>query len=113
MIFTILFIILYNFIILNVSSKNILFNETQDWVLIRKLLQLDYVIKEVEEELLPNRLCTYLFELSQLFNRFYDQVPVLKAQEPYRSSRLALCRLTADTLRLGMGLLGLPTLERM
>ena len=53
---------------------------------------------EVEEELLPNRLCTYLFELSQVFNRFYDQVPVLKADEPARHSRLALCRLTADTL---------------
>ena len=68
---------------------------------------------EVEQELLPNRLCSYLFELSQSFNRFYDQVPVLKADEPARSSRLALCRLTADTLRLGLDLLGIPTLERM
>ena len=65
---------------------------------------------EVEEELLPNRLCSYLFELSQVFNRFYDQVPVLKAPPELRSSRLALCRLTADTLRLGLGLLGIPTL---
>ncbi|MEB3167108.1 MAG: DALR anticodon-binding domain-containing protein, partial [Synechococcaceae cyanobacterium] len=45
--------------------------------------------------------------------RFYDQVPVLKADVPARSSRLALCRLTADTLRLGLELLGIPTLERM
>jgi arginyl-tRNA synthetase len=81
--------------------------------LVRELLKLDGVIAEVEEELLPNRLCTYLFELSQVFNRFYDQVPVLKAAEPARSSRLALCRLTADSLRLGLGLLGIPTLERM
>jgi arginyl-tRNA synthetase len=48
-----------------------------------------------------------------VFNRFYDQVPVLKAEEPFRSSRLALCRLTTDTLSLGLGLLGIPTLERM
>ena len=71
------------------------------------------MIAEVEQELLPNRLCTYMFELSQVFNRFYDQVPVLKAEEPARSSRLALCRLTTDTLSLGLGLLGIPTLERM
>ena len=71
------------------------------------------MISEVEEELLQNRLCTYLFELSQVFNRFYDQVPVLKAEADARSSRLALCRLTADTLKLGLGLLGIPTLERM
>ena len=89
------------------------FHEPQEWALVRELLKLDAVIAEVEEELLPNRLCSYLFELSQVFNRFYDQVPVLKADEPARSSRLALCRLTADTLKLGLGLLGIPTLERM
>ena len=89
------------------------FTEPQEWALVRELLKLDGVIAEVEEELLPNRLCTYLFELSQVFNRFYDQVPVLKAEDPARSSRLALCRLTADTLKLGLGLLGIPTLERM
>jgi arginyl-tRNA synthetase len=89
------------------------FSEPQEWALIRELLRLDGVIAEVEAELLPNRLCSYLFELSQVFNRFYDQVPVLKAEEPARTSRLALCRLTADTLRLGLGLLGIPALERM
>ncbi len=98
---------------LNVSSQNIQFNELQEWALIRKLLQLDCIIAEVEKELLPNRLCGYLFELSQIFNRFYDQVPILKANEPARTSRLALCSITADTLKLGMSLLGIPTLERM
>jgi arginyl-tRNA synthetase len=89
------------------------FSEPQEWALARQLLQFDAVIASVEEELLPNRLCSYLFELSQVFNRFYDQVPVLKAEQPARGSRLALCRLSADTLRLGLGLLGIPTLERM
>ncbi len=98
---------------LNVLSQNIQFNEPQEWALIRKLLQLDCTIAEVEKELLPNRLCGYLFELSQIFNRFYDQVPILKASEPARTSRLALCSITADTLKLGMSLLGIPTLERM
>ncbi len=91
----------------------LVFGEPQEWALVRQLLQFDAVILEVEQELLPNRLCSYLFELSQVFNRFYDQVPVLKAEEPARGSRLALCRLTADTLKLGLGLLGIPTLERM
>ena len=89
------------------------FHEPQEWALVRHLLSFDAVIAEVEEELLPNRLCSYLFELSQVFNRFYDQVPVLKAPPEARNSRLALCRLTADTLKLGLGLLGIPTLERM
>ncbi|MCS5697686.1 arginine--tRNA ligase [Cyanobium sp. FGCU-52] len=89
------------------------FTEPQEWALVRELLKFDAVVAEVEADLLPNRLCSYLFELSQVFNRFYDQVPVLKAEEPSRGSRLALCRLTADTLKLGLGLLGIETLERM
>ncbi len=95
------------------SAGGLQFSEPQEWALIRELLKFDAVVAEVEEELLPNRLCSYLFELSQVFNRFYDQVPVLKAEEPARGSRLALCRLTADTLKLGLNLLGIPTLERM
>ena len=91
----------------------LLFSEPQEWALVRELLKLDTVIAEVEQELLPNRLCSYLFELSQVFNRFYDQVPVLKAEPAARASRLALCRLSADTLKLGLGLLGIATLERM
>ena len=89
------------------------FSEPQEWALVRELLKFDAVIAEVEEELLPNRLCSYLFELSQVFNRFYDQVPVLKAEGKSLASRLALCRLTADTLKSGLGLLGIATLERM
>ncbi len=95
------------------ASGALQFSEPQEWALVRELLKFDAVIAEVEEELLPNRLCTYLFELSQVFNRFYDQVPVLKSEGIARQSRLALCRLTADTLKLGLGLLGIPTLDRM
>jgi len=95
------------------AADELSFSEPQEWALIRELLKFDAVIAEVAEELLPNRLCSYLFELSQVFNRFYDQVPVLKADGVQRRSRLALCRLTADTLKLGLGLLGIPTLERM
>ena len=98
---------------LDVAADQLQFSEPQEWALVRELLKFDAVIAEVEEELLPNRLCSYLFELSQVFNRFYDQVPVLRGEPEALPSRLALCRLTADTLRCGLGLLGIPTLERM
>jgi len=95
------------------TPNKLIFTEPQEWALARQLLQLDVIINDVETELLPNRLCNYLFELSQSFNRFYDQVPVLKAEEPAKSSRLALCNLCANTLELGLQLLGIQTLERM
>ena len=87
--------------------------EDTEIALAKYLLQLEDAILEVERELLPNRLCSYLYELSQKFNQFYDRCPVIQAEEPIRSSRLALADLTAHTLKLGLSLLGISVLERM
>ncbi len=87
--------------------------EESEFTLAKHLLQMDVVLDEVEKELLPNRLCQYLFELSQKFNQFYDRCTVLQAEEPARTSRLVLCDLTARSLKLGLSLLGIEVLERM
>ncbi len=87
--------------------------EESEFALAKHLLGLDEVLAEVEAELLPNRLCQYLFELSQKFNQFYDRCSVLQAEEPLRTSRLILCDLTARSLKLGLYLLGIDVLERM
>ena len=47
------------------------------------------------------------------FSVFYERCPVLKADEPARSSRLILCQLTAEVLRRGLDLLGIQTIEQM
>lgn len=97
---------------LDPDAKIVLEEETE-LVLAKHLLQLSEVIGQVETDLLPNRLCQYLFELSQKFNQFYDRCPVLKAENAQRTSRLVLCDLTAKTIKLGLSLLGIPVLERM
>jgi len=97
---------------LGVDTQIVLQEETE-FTLAKHLLQLDEIIDEVSQDLFPNKLCQYLFELSQKFNQFYDRCPVLQAEEPLRTSRLALCDLTARTLKLGLSLLGIPVLERM
>jgi arginyl-tRNA synthetase len=97
------------------NAKVVLEHETE-LALAKYLLQMDEVISSVEQDLLPNRLCEYLYELSKKFNQFYDRnqgVQVLNAEEPQRTSRLVLCDLTARTLRLGLSLLGIQVLERM
>jgi arginyl-tRNA synthetase len=64
--------------------------------------------------LTDQQLCEYLFELSQRFNQFYEKCPVLKAESPeLQRSRAALCSLTADTLKLSLGLLGIRTVEKL
>ena len=62
----------------------------------------------------PHQLAGFLFELASVFTRFYEECPVLKAEDPaVRASRLALCALTLRTLVTGLGLLGIPVPERM
>ena len=95
------------------EDAKILLQEKEELVLAKHLLQLGEVISNVEQDLLPNRLCEYLYELSQKFNQFYDKCPVLKAEESVRTSRLVLCDLTARTLQLGLSLLGIQVLERI
>jgi arginyl-tRNA synthetase len=95
------------------DNAPILLNEELELALAKQLLQLGSIVTEVERDLLPNRLCQYLFELSQKYNQFYDKHSVLQAEEPIRTSRLILSDLTAKTLKLGLDLLGIPVLERM
>lgn len=61
----------------------------------------------------PNHLCAHLFEVAQSFSRFYEACPVLKAGEPARSSRLALCDVASRQLRSGLELLGIDVLEKI
>ncbi len=96
------------------ADLQIVLTEETELTLAKHLLQLGETLQQVSQDLLPNRLCQYLFELSQKFNQFFEQCPVLQAEEPQqRTSRLMLCDLTARTLKLGLSLLGIPVLERM
>ncbi|MCP4245732.1 MAG: arginine--tRNA ligase [bacterium] len=85
--------------------------------LAKMLLRLPEIIETVSRDLRPNVLTDYLFELSRAYNLFYDRkhgVRVKDAKpEALRISRLRLCDLTARALRLGLGLLGVKTIERM
>ncbi|GAB4159596.1 MAG: arginine--tRNA ligase [Cyanobacteria bacterium J069] len=95
------------------ADSPILLQDESEFALAKSLLQFDEVLSAVEADLLPNRLCEYLFDLSKTFNQFYDRCPILQADEPQRTSRLILADLTARTIRLGLSLLGIQVLERM
>jgi arginyl-tRNA synthetase len=61
----------------------------------------------------PSTLCTYLFELGQAFNQFYQEVPVLKSKEENREYLLAVVKATAESMKIGLNLLGIDTVSRM
>lgn len=75
------------------------------------LLRFPEMVNEVADDLFPNRLCEYLFELANHFNQFFRDCRIIGSEE--QASRLSLSELTAKVLKLGMGLLGLKTVEKM
>jgi arginyl-tRNA synthetase len=77
------------------------------------LLDFGDVVVQVGDLLEPHRLCGYLFDLAQQFSAFYEQCPVLKADEPARGSRLALCAATQAVLDQGLDLLGIARPDQM
>ena len=79
-----------------------------------ELLRFSEALARVAAEYKPNHLTAYLFDLAQRFAEFFEQCPVLKADdEATTTSRLRLCDLTARTLEHGLRLLGIETVERM
>ncbi len=78
------------------------------------ILGFDVAVQETIEAYSPHRLCTYLYELASTYTAFYEACPVLRApDEATRTSRLALCLLTALVLECGLGLLGIDAPDRM
>ena len=79
-----------------------------------KLAQFGEVLNSVADKGTPHLLCAYLYDLAGLFSSFYEHCPILAAEDPAtQQSRLRLAALTGRTLKQGLELLGLETLERM
>ncbi len=86
----------------------------QEQALGAKLAQFAEVLNGVGEKGVPHVLCSYLYDLAGLFSSFYEHCPILTAEsETVKQSRLRLVALTGKTLKQGLELLGLETLERM
>jgi arginyl-tRNA synthetase len=95
------------------SDFSIVITESEEKALALKLLQFTEIVEQVAEDCLPNQLCLYLYELAGLYMRFYEACPVLKAEPAVRNSRLGLSHLTSSTIKQGLNLLGIDTLEKM
>jgi arginyl-tRNA synthetase len=87
--------------------------EPMELSLAKKLSQFAEIVPQVLNDFRTNILANHLFELADSFHAFYEACPVLKAEEPTRSSRLALCDLTGRVLQRGLKLLGIEVPERM
>jgi arginyl-tRNA synthetase len=97
----------------SVRGTPIMLNAEQERTLAKRLLGYPTVLAETLATYSPHKLANYLFDLAQDFTAFYEHCPVMRADEPVRSSRLAVCDVTARTLQHGLGLLGIDAPELM
>lgn len=89
--------------------------QEQEIALGLKLAQFEEALEQVAREAYPHVLCGYLYELAALYMRFYEACPILKegVSEEARASRLVLCGLVAQTISLGLDLLGIEVMDTM
>jgi arginyl-tRNA synthetase len=95
------------------TTQTLLLTAPEEMSLARHLLNFGLALEAVGEDYRPNLLCNYLYELAGRFARFFENCPVLKAEEPHRTTRLVLCDLTGRVLKQGLEVLGIETLEKM
>lgn len=97
-----------------ITTTAFVLQEAEELSLAKHLIRFEEVVHEVAKDLYPNKLCDYIFELSQRFNQFYERCPVVKADTPeLLASRAELCALTADTLKTSLSLLGIETVTKL
>ena len=99
---------------IDLSQAKIVLEHDKEKELGTKLAQFGEVLARMTDKALPHVMCAYVYELASEFSSFYEACPVLAAEtEEQKQSRLLLSQLTAKTLKTGLSLLGIETLERM
>ena len=94
-------------------GTEILLQAPEERALALKILQFAEIVRQLGNDCHPNQLCLYLYEMSGIFMKFYENCPILKAEGVTQRSRLALAMLTAGTLKRGLNLLGIEPLQKM
>lgn len=79
--------------------------------LVRKLTEYTEVVQTAQRDLLPHGICTYLYELCQEFNRFYEKSRVIGSDQ--EAKRVALVTQYAETLQRGLAILGIHAPDKM
>ena len=95
-------------------TGDISLDSDKERALATRLIQFDETITTVANEGTPHVLCAYLYEIATLFSSFYENCPILTAEnENLKQSRLKLASLTAKTLKVGLDMLGIKTVDKM
>lgn len=89
-------------------------SEEAEIALVRQMVKFPEVLEAALSERKPHTVSTFLYELCQGFNRFYGEVSVMNAKtEISKRTRLGIVHAFMHQLKAGLGILGIPVVERM
>ena len=78
-----------------------------------KLIKYGEAVKRAGREFDPSEIAKYLFELAQVYNDYYHQIPILKSDDDIKDIRLEVLMSVQQVIKNGLGLLGIKTVEKM
>jgi arginyl-tRNA synthetase len=90
-----------------------LLNSSEEIELIKKLADFPQIVEKTANELRPNTIANYSYELAKQFNEFYHIHNILKEKEDVKKARLLLASCVRQTLKNSLNLLGIDILEKM
>lgn len=94
-------------------SKEIKIENKQERALADHIATFPMVVLKAAESFKPNIIADYLFELSKKFNSFYNSCPILNQEDDILYSRGLIAKVAGETIKEGLSLLGIKTLDRM
>lgn len=94
-------------------SKEIKVENKQERALADHIATFPMVVLKAAESFKPNIIADYLFELSKKFNSFYNSCPILNQEDDILYSRGLIAKVAGETIKEGLSLLGIKTLDRM
>jgi arginyl-tRNA synthetase len=94
-------------------SKEIKIENKQERALADHIATFPMVVLKAAESFKPNIIADYLFELSKKFNSFYNSCPILNQEDDVLYSRGLIAKVAGETIKEGLSLLGIKTLDRM
>jgi arginyl-tRNA synthetase len=95
------------------GARHMCISHPSERLLLLHLARFSDELLAVIDTLRPNRLCDYLYALSNLFTDFYSNCRVIVDDEAVSASRLAICEAVRVTIETCLGLLGIRTVDRM
>ncbi|MDH6457154.1 arginyl-tRNA synthetase [Fusobacterium sp. PH5-7] len=94
-------------------SKEIKIEDKLERALADHITAFPMAVLKASETFKPNIIADYLFELSKKFNSFYNSCPILNQEDEILYSRALIAKITGETIKDGLSLLGIKTLDRM